>query len=244
VPELSVASFNVHWGRGFGRHGFEPFDVVQTCAQLDADVLVLAEAFHPDGGTAQHDEVAAALGYQVAGWAPMGRVATSPSPKVVARGGDPAAGGDGTWNLAVLSRPPVRSCRVDHLPQLFLDPVRRPLVVAELDVSGTALTVCGAHLPHLEFGAPLITPWLRRALPSADAPAVLAGDMNMWGWVIGAMTHRSWRRTVRGRTFPAHRPLVGIDHILVTPQIGVTRAEVVPLQGSDHLPVRALLSLP
>jgi endonuclease/exonuclease/phosphatase family metal-dependent hydrolase len=67
--------------------------------------------------------------------------------------------------------------------------------------------------------------------------------MNLWGWVIGAMTHRAWRRTVRGRTFPAQRPLVGIDHILVTPKVELLHAEVVPVGGSDHLPVRAALRL-
>jgi endonuclease/exonuclease/phosphatase family metal-dependent hydrolase len=244
VPEVAVASFNVHWGRGPRMFGFPPFDVVDACARLQADVLVLAESFGLDGAAPQHERVAEALGYQVAAAEPMGRVRLSPHPKVVARGGDPAGGGDGTWYLALLSRLPVHSCRVDHLPQLWVDPVTRPLVVAQLDAGGSPLTVCGAHLPHLEFGAPLITPWLRRALPPTAAPAVTAGDMNMWGWVIGAMTHRAWRRAVRGRTFPAHRPLFGIDHILVTPQVEIVSGEVARVGGSDHLPVRALLRTP
>ncbi len=54
--ELVVASFNVHMGvDGWGR----PYDVVATCRRLDADVLVLQEAWTP---TVPKGPVAAGLG--------------------------------------------------------------------------------------------------------------------------------------------------------------------------------------
>ncbi len=94
--------------------------------------------------------------------------------------------------------------------------------------------MCGAHLPHLEFGAPLITPALRRALPPPDTAAVLAGDMNMWGWCISAMAPRGWRRVRGGSTWPAHRPHSRIDHLLVTAPVEVVGTETLPDVGSDH----------
>jgi endonuclease/exonuclease/phosphatase family metal-dependent hydrolase len=243
VPELALASFNVHWGRGPRRGGFVPFDIVAACDQLDADVLVLQEAWIPDEGPGTTDEVAAALGYEVVATVPMARMTLEPEVTIDARGGDPADGGIGSWSLAVLSRLPARDTTVRPLrPQLPPDPVSRALVVTEVDVDGSSLAVCGGHLPHLEFGAPLITGTLRAALPPADRPAVFAGDMNMWGWTIDLMSPPGWRRALRGgRTWPSHRPLFQIDHVLVTESVGVLRAEVVDAGDSDHLPVRAVL---
>ena len=94
------------------------------------------------------------------------------------------APGDGDWCLALLSRKPIRTTRTIDLPQLLFDPSSRVLLHAEIDVDGTNLTVVATHFSHLEFGAPLQTRALRRGLPPADRPAVLVGDMNMWGWTI------------------------------------------------------------
>jgi endonuclease/exonuclease/phosphatase family metal-dependent hydrolase len=46
---------------------------------------------------------------------------------------------------------------------------------------------------------------------------------------------------VRGPTYPAHRPLVQLDHLLAGPGLRAEAAEVLPGVGSDHLPVRAQL---
>ena len=43
MPDLTIASYNIHWGRGPKRRGHPPFDVVAACRRLDADVLVLQE---------------------------------------------------------------------------------------------------------------------------------------------------------------------------------------------------------
>jgi len=71
---------------------------------------------------------------------------------------------------------------------------------------------------------------------------VIAGDLNMPGpatWTAG----HGYRRVVRGPTFPAHRPLIQIDHLLAGPGVRAEAAEVLPGVGSDHLPVRAQLLL-
>jgi len=58
-----VANFNMHCGMdGWGR----PFDYVASIRGLDADVIVLEEAWTPEGAEmGQAQEAAAALGYQI-----------------------------------------------------------------------------------------------------------------------------------------------------------------------------------
>jgi endonuclease/exonuclease/phosphatase family metal-dependent hydrolase len=62
---LTVANFNMHAGvDGWGR----PFDAIAVCAAIDADVLVLQEAWTNDAegpGSGQAEQIGAALGYQV-----------------------------------------------------------------------------------------------------------------------------------------------------------------------------------
>lgn len=244
MPELTVASFNVHWAAGPKREGYRPFDLVDAVRTLDADVVVLQESWAPDDGPAQHDLVAEALGY-TAVVAPLARATAVPHPKVVGRGGPgiSAATGTGNWCLAVLSRHRVVATSATWLPQLPTDPSTRALLRADLDIDGNPLAVCGTHLAHLEMGVALIAPSLRRALPPAHTPAVLMGDMNMWGWCISAMTPRGWTRHGRGATFPSVRPLARIDHLLTTRSVAVVDTAVLPDLGSDHRAIRARLSL-
>jgi endonuclease/exonuclease/phosphatase family metal-dependent hydrolase len=239
--ELSIASFNVHWGRGSRYQAYPPFDVVAACAQLDTDVLVLQETWAPDGGPAQHERVATELGYDVTA-VPLGRAVVMPKLEVVSRRDPTAAEGTGDWCLAVLSRLPVLDRRVDDLrPQLPTDPASRSVVRVDLAVDGQRLAVHGTHLAHLEMGVPLHTPGLRRLLAASPGAGVLLGDMNMWGWCISAMTPRRWRRLRGGPTFSAAHPAFRIDHLLTTPEVEVVSSEVVADLGSDHLPIRARL---
>jgi len=243
MPELTVVSFNVHWGRGIKRHGSPAFDLVEACRSFDADVIALQESWEPDAGPAQHDEVAAALGFGVVSVATV-RAVLEPEPKMVSRADPSRRAGDGHLCLTLLSRQPIRTTRVIELPQLPFDPCSRVLLRAELDVDGANLTLVTTHFSHLEHGSPWQTRALRRALPSTDRPGVLTGDMNMWGWTISAMAPAGWRRAVRGKTWPAHRPGHQIDHMLVTPSVEVVRSEVLPDVGSDHRPIRARLRVP
>jgi len=240
VPELTIASFNIHWGRGSRRDDFPPFDVVAACSTFEADVIVLQETWDPDGTVAQQDQIAEALEMRCVS-VPMARVTMDPHPRVVGRAQEDDNPGDGTSSLALLSRKPIRSSRTIPLPHLPFDPWSRALLHAEIDVDGTNLTVATTHFTHLEHGAPLHTGALRRGLPSTDRPAAFVGDLNMWGWTIDAMAPRGWRRAVRGKTWPAPRPHHQIDHLLVTPNVEVIRGEVLDDRGSDHLPIRARL---
>jgi endonuclease/exonuclease/phosphatase family metal-dependent hydrolase len=241
VPELTIASYNIHWGRGRKRLGCPPFDVVAACRRLEADVLVLQESWAPDDGPSDHQRVADALGMVVASDVSLARSVVEPEPRVVRRERAGGGGGTGGWHVAGLSRLPVTWSSVEPLPHLWFDHSDRAVVAFSVEADGVPLQVRGTHLPHLEYGAHLSTRGLRRTLPPAGVAAAFIGDMNMWGWTIDRMVPRGWRRVVRGKTWPSHRPHSQIDHLLVTSSVEALWAEVGPDLGSDHLPIRARL---
>lgn len=239
MPELTIASYNIHWSRGEKRAGYPPFDALDAARRLDADVLVLQESWAPDDGVSDHERIAAALDMAVVCDVSLARSVIDPEPRVL--GGNTMAGGDGGWHLTALSRVPVSQSRVELLPHLWFDHADRAVLCFTVVVDGSPLEVRGTHLPHLEYGAHLTTRGLRRTLPSIHGPAAFIGDMNMWGWTLDRMVPRGWRRVVRGKTWPAHRPHSQIDHLLVTPSVAALWHEVGPNLGSDHLPIRARL---
>ena len=239
MAELTLGSLNLHMGRGAGGHAAPFYDVVTACKEIDTDVLVLQEGWVADDADGDVIAVAAALGYTVAGTFSVARATCHDQVRLVAREG---ARGDGDWTLAVLSRLPVRSTDVVALvPQLPRDPGRRAVVRAVLEVAGSPFTVVGTHLPLLKDPVWRLAAAVRAALPGTDAPGAFVGDMNMWGWCVDRLAGPGWRRVVRGRTYPAHRPHSQTDHILVNAGVEVVASEVVRQVMSDHRPVRARL---
>jgi endonuclease/exonuclease/phosphatase family metal-dependent hydrolase len=240
MPDLTLGSLNLHMGRGPGGHAAPFYDVVTACKEVDTDVLVLQEAWVPDTDEGDVVTVASALGYTIAGTFAVARASCHDQVRLVARSG-PA--GDGDWVVAVLSRLPVVSSAVVALhPQLPRDPGRRALVLASLDAGGPVrFTVAGTHMPLLKDPVWRLRPSLRASLPPVTAPAALAGDMNMWGWLTDRMAGPAWRRAVRGRTYPSLHPHSQTDHILVTPPVTAVSSEVLPQTLSDHRPIRAHL---
>jgi endonuclease/exonuclease/phosphatase family metal-dependent hydrolase len=239
MAELTLGSFNLHMGRGSDGHDAPFYDVVTACKALGTDVLVVQEAWVPDGGDGDVLAVAAALGYRVAATFAVARAECHDQVRLIARSG---SAGDGDWQVAVLSRLPVVDSRVLALePQLPRDPGRRALLVVTVEAGGRSFTVCGTHMPLLKYPVWRLAPSLRRTLPPPGWPAALAGDMNMWGWCVDRLAGPGWRRAVRGRTYPARRPHSQTDHILVSRPVEVVDAQVVRQVMSDHRPIRARL---
>lgn len=232
MPRLTLATYNLHWGLTYPE--LEPYDVVADCSALDVDVLVVQEAWRPDGGRSLADQIGHALGYSVTEVS-LGRGVVSGRPHL-ARG----THGTGDWCMAVLSRVPVRGRRVDRLRRLRFDRAHRAVMTVDVAVDGWEVTVAATHLPHLEHGSPLLARSLRAALPPPTRPAILAGDMNMWGWCIDLLVP-GWTRGVRGRTWPARRPHSQIDHVLVNPLVRAVDGGPVPFRNSDHRPLRVEL---
>jgi endonuclease/exonuclease/phosphatase family metal-dependent hydrolase len=244
TAEVTIASWNLHWGTGLKLRRFPPFDVVEGCRQIDTDVLALQESWCPDDDpdAAQHVQVARAMGYEVAAAQPLARAVAGVHPKILGPASDRHLG-DGDWTLALLTRLPVTRSWTTPLPRLRLDRCERVVLHADLAVTGHTLTVHATHLPHLEQGSPRQARTLRESVGPADRPAVLLGDMNMWSPCIAAMAPKGWRRTGRGATYPAPYPHSRIDHLLHTRGVEVREIEVLRDLGSDHRPIRARLAV-
>lgn len=239
MSELTIVSFNAHAGLHPRRNGVcAPYDLVPVLRGFDdADVIVLQESFTPDDEPAAVQKVAAELGAQLHELA-IGRVKLHPWPQL--DDNDPAT--IGTTGIAVLSRLPSTHVGKLAVGKAWADPAyERGALHVELDVDGTAVDLIAVHLTsRLPHGPPLQMSRLRKLLPPAGRPAVVAGDHNFWG--PGVVTcFPGWRRVVRGRTWPASRPHSQIDHILVRRDTTVLSGDVLPDVGSDHLPVRARL---
>lgn len=234
--ELSVGSYNAHWGVD---RRWQTADVVDVCRRLDADVITLQEVVrHHDETESFAARAAAELDYQLA---EVLRVPTAmrPYPRVVRR--VPEA--DAVRGQSILSRFPVGEIRQVELGRVPGDSAPRFGVLAELHTPAGPLTIVDVHLSHRPWGAPGQLRRLAAALaPYTDRPAVVAGDMNMWGPVVVRLLP-TWRRAVLGRTFPTPRPHSQIDHVLVSSSLDVVEGEVVRTGVSDHWPVRARLRL-
>ena len=61
---------------------------------------------------------------------------------------------------------------------------------------------------------------------------------------LATLAAPGYRASVRGRTYPADRPWIQLDHLLFRSPVRVSGAEVADPVGSDHLPIRAQLRVP
>ena len=145
--------------------------------------------------------------------------------------------------------------------QLMLEDAVEPtgaMAVVEL-AEGREVVVMGLHLNHagrrnqgvqIEAVADL--------LENRPYPRIVMGDFNAtpWSWAMVRLAELSrtrllpgYRVTWRGE-YPSKLGLLPavlgqpIDHILVSPGIGLRRVETVFIPGSDHLAVKAVLGLP
>jgi endonuclease/exonuclease/phosphatase family metal-dependent hydrolase len=72
-------------------------------------------------------------------------------------------------------------------------------------------------------------------------PTIVVGDLNMPGPI--ARLTAGYARAATGRTWPASRPRLQLDHVLTSSHLESLAGTVLPCHGSDHLPVRARLRL-
>ncbi len=148
----------------------------------------------------------------------------------------------GSFNTAVLSRLPVLNTANTDLGMLKNDIGHRGVVRVDVETAAGPVAALGTHMSHISKGSPIQFRRLRLATDEIKIPAVLAGDMNIWGPPLVAQLP-GWRRAVKGRTWPSWFPHSQPDHILVRGPIRVVTGEVLPTAGSDHLPIRARLAI-
>ena len=231
---ITLASLNLHGGV---TGGGAPFDVAEACHRLKADVITLQEAWRPG---AQPDDVTAAAAELGAEVHHRG-LARNTSRARLGVGSDE---GPGTWGLAVLSMLPVLGYREIELGRAPGDRIGRAAQVLTLATpGGGTLRVVNTHLTH-RYSSPVQLARLVRRLATragAPEPTVVVGDLNMPG--PATMVAVGYRPVVHGRTFPAGRPLIQLDHMLLRGRVTAAGAEVLGPLGSDHLPIRAQLRL-
>jgi endonuclease/exonuclease/phosphatase family metal-dependent hydrolase len=217
---MRVATYNI---KHCGVEGAEA--VARVLRAIDADLVGLQEVdvgVDRSGGVDQAAVLAAALGRFVAF-------------------GPAFAYGGGTYGVALLSRWPVRATETVALPSL-VEP--RALLLAEVDTPGGPLTAAVTHFgldPRERIAqAKVVAERLRR-----HPRAVLFGDFN------ASQGERAMEllaaeladcATLAGaaplRTYPAHAPAIGIDHVWLGGQAAAPRTvRAVATLASDHLPV-------
>jgi endonuclease/exonuclease/phosphatase family metal-dependent hydrolase len=227
--ELIVGSLNSHGGRGAdGR----PYDLETACRGLKADVIALQEVWHPHGEPGRIDEIAAALGAEAI-HAYLHHQTDLRSMNISAETGP------GRWGITLLSTVPVVHHEIADLGRTPGDVTPRVAQLVTLEAPGGArIRIANTHLTYL-LASPVQLVRLLRRLAVSSVPTVITGDLNMPLPVTGLAA--GYAPAVIGRTYPAHRPLLQLDHILAGRGVARCGGEVLPAAGSDHLPVRARL---
>jgi endonuclease/exonuclease/phosphatase family metal-dependent hydrolase len=235
VAHFTVASLNVRWGYDTANR---PFDLVAACRTLDADVIALQEVWEPDGEPGQARLAAEELGYE-SFEVPLSGSNVRIEPRITRK---PHLI-DGWWGLVLLSRLPMSQPQAVDLGRRggVVDLAHRRVLTAEVDVDGQPVAVT---VVHLSFVLPnTLAQLLRlRRVVAHGRPQVVAGDFNLPRSAVGP-AFEGWQSTEPRPTFPARQPRVQLDHVLARGGVQITRSTVLPSVGSDHLPVRAELSV-
>lgn len=229
--ETILASLNTHGGRGAdGR----PYDLEAACRQFKADIIVLQEVWRPRGGPGPIADIAAALGAELL-------TADLLDDTSLCNFGIADERERGRWGLAALTTVPLTGYEVVDLGRIAGDSTPRAAQLITLELPGRGpLRIANTHLTY-RLLSPVQLLRLVRRLATDDIPTVIVGDLNMPAPLTGLAA--GYAPAVSGRTFPAHRPLLQLDHILASGRVARCGGEVLPPAGSDHLPVRARLRL-
>ncbi|WP_128253172.1 endonuclease/exonuclease/phosphatase family protein [Falsirhodobacter deserti] len=231
MPEITVASYNIHKGIGVDRRR-DLSRIADVIGELRADVVALQEAdarFGDRQGLLDLD-LLADLGLK----------------RVEVMGLRERSHG---WHGNVmLVRRDVEVENVERIPLPGLEP--RGAIVADLIVYGTPLRAIGTHLALLGSSRiRQVTAVLDRLAALADRPTVLMGDTNEWrrgNWTLkGLLPH--FPSSPTAPSFPAPFPVLPLDRIMLSRgsvKDFAPHRSALSRRASDHLPVRARLVLP
>jgi endonuclease/exonuclease/phosphatase family metal-dependent hydrolase len=229
---VTVASMNLHCG--IGTRG-QPYDIAAAVRSLAAPVIAVQETWSPADPAS--DPVAAAarhLGAEIF----RETLASGTTLRCIGIPADSALGDMGT---AVLTTLPVTDYEVIDLGQAPGDIARRCAQVLTLErPDGGAFRLAGVHLTY-RGASPLQLALLIRQLGRNAIPTVIAGDLNLPRQL--ARLAPGFAPAVRGRTWPAELPLMQLDHVLAGRGVRRVHGTVLPPAGSDHLPVRAVITI-
>lgn len=242
VP-VTLATYNVRRCLGTDRR-LSPERIAEVIAGCDADIVALQEidvGRLRSGGVDQARLIAEKLGF-ASHFHPALRIEQE------------------QYGDAVLTRCRSRLVKVGFLPSPRAAWLAEPrgAIRVEAVVNGARLQVINTHFGlgrrerRAQAQALLGADWLGEC----PAPVVVAGDLNSLpgGQVYRSFAARMGDAHLAGSpgkpapTFPSRRPLLRIDHVFVSADIGVASAAVMrtPLASvaSDHLPLVVRLRVP
>jgi endonuclease/exonuclease/phosphatase family metal-dependent hydrolase len=222
---VSIGSLNLHGGMTAAG---QPFNVPAAIGRLPADIVAVQETWWVRGSAdgveaAAREQRAQLIRAQVHEDTSLADLGIAQAPE------------QGSWGIAVLSRLPVTGYETVDLGRAPGDVISRTaLICSVVAPGGWPLRLVNTHLTH-KFTSPVQLRKLARHLAGSALPTVIAGDLNMprlATWLAGGFVP-----TVRGPTYPAHHPLIQLDHLLAGPGVACAAATVLPPVGSDHRPV-------
>lgn len=227
--KLTFASYNIHKGVGAdGRR--DPIRILDVIDEIEADIVALQEV---DIRFGNRQSVLDLGDIEGRNW----QVAALPM--------RPASLG---WHgNAILVRKGIEILQVEAEDLPRIEP--RGAIRTRLRAAGNEICVTGMHLDLSGLQRKRQFAHLCTNSRAPGLPAVMLGDCNEWlrpfGGDRGLAAH--WEMAEPGRSFPSRRPLLALDRLMHTPHWQCEEAGVhtssLARWASDHLPIRAILSL-
>ncbi len=229
--KLTFASYNIHKAVGVDRRR-DPDRIISVLREIDADVIALQEADLRLG------ERASVLPKALLDDTPWRVVPLAKRPRSI-----------GWHGNALLVRRDLEILSGEALDLPTLEP--RGAACGEIVVEGRPLRVIGTHL---DLSGLRRRDQIRSLLTfvdecAGDLPTVIMGDFNQWGRQTGAMREfaQGWHIVTPGRSYPSRQPVATLDRIVASTHWNVVSSDVhhtaLSTVASDHLPVKAVLSL-
>ncbi len=229
--QLTFASYNIHKGVGLDRRR-DPERILSVLHEIDADIIALQEA---DRRIGERASVLPRADIDDTRWRVI-EVARRPR-------------SIGWHGNALLVRRGIDIVSGEALDLPTIEP--RGAACGEIVVEGHSLRVIGTHL---DLSGLRRRDQIRSLLGFCNAcernlPTVIMGDFNQWGRQTGAMREfaQGWHIVTPGRSYPSRQPVATLDRIVASTHWDVVSSDVhhtaLSTVASDHLPVKAVLSL-
>ncbi len=228
----------------------------EAIAALDADVVALQEAdrgLERTNGVDQVAELARRTGLHGL-FAPA--LLGSPDGRWAALDGpDP---GEPGYGVGLLSRAPLEAPQRVALPgggdgqrtrgaspqNPGWDHEPRIALAATVRAGDAYVRVATAHLSYLPWRGLAQLRAAAAAVAVFAGPAALIGDLNLPAWPVRLALFGGWTQARSGPTYPAWRPRVAVDQLLVRGGLVVRDVVVAAPATSDHLPLVATVAVP